>query len=101
VLCAGLGAKMPWEARDDAEKEDEQGDVDDPFAVKVLLTLAVATTIDALAAGLPLPLLGAELGVALSTLGVTTAALSAAGLFLGRRFGARLGQRLDVVGDSS
>jgi putative Mn2+ efflux pump MntP len=32
------------------------------------------------------------------TIGVTTAALSALGLFAGRRFGALLGRRLDAAG---
>ena len=32
------------------------------------------------------------------TIGVTTALLSAAGLFAGRRFGAVLGKRLDAAG---
>jgi manganese efflux pump family protein len=36
--------------------------------------------------------------VSLVTIGVTTAVLSAAGLFAGRRFGDVLGRRLDVFG---
>jgi putative Mn2+ efflux pump MntP len=34
----------------------------------------------------------------LVTIGLTTAVLSAVGLLVGRRFGAMLGKRLDVIG---
>jgi putative Mn2+ efflux pump MntP len=40
----------------------------------------------------------APLLVSLLTIGVTTAVLSAIGLYAGRRFGAALGKRLDVFG---
>ena len=63
-----------------------------------MLLLAIATSIDALAAGFALPLMGAPLGVSLATIGITTATLSALGLFAGHRFGAALGSRLDAVG---
>jgi putative Mn2+ efflux pump MntP len=99
VLLGTLGAKMLWEARADDGDDDITDPVrPDPFALPVMFTLAVATSIDALAAGVTLPALGADLSVALCTIGLTTALCSALGLFIGRRFGALLGKRLDVVG---
>jgi putative Mn2+ efflux pump MntP len=96
VLLAGIGAKMLYEARTaDGEEGPNQSDV---FRLHVLLVLALATSIDALAAGITLPMLGAPLGLSLVTIGVTTALLSGAGLLVGRRFGASLGKRLDVAG---
>jgi putative Mn2+ efflux pump MntP len=100
VLLGALGGKMLWEARDqnadDAHAADEgRGD---PFAPKVMLVLAVATSIDALAVGITLPMLGADLALSLVTIGVTTAVASALGLVAGRRFGALLGRRLDAIG---
>jgi putative Mn2+ efflux pump MntP len=99
ALLAGLGGKMLWEARGSDEDDDDDGAPDpDPFRLRVMLALAVATSIDALAVGITLPMLGAELVAAVVTIGVTTAVLSSLGLFLGRRFGAALGSRLDVAG---
>ena len=97
VLLGGIGAKMLWEAfhHDPAEAPPSETDA---FDLKVLLLLALATSIDALAAGFALPLMGAPLGVSLAAIGITTAALSALGLFAGHRFGAALGSRLDAVG---
>jgi putative Mn2+ efflux pump MntP len=96
VLLGGIGGKMLWEARsaDDAAERP----AGDPFGTRVMLTLAVATSIDALAVGVTLPMLHAPLATSVVTIGVTTAALSALGLWLGHRAGARLGRRLDVFG---
>lgn len=97
-LLAAIGGKMLWEAWGAREDDDETPPPADMFRTKVMLVLAVATTIDALAAGITLPLLGAPLLLSLVTIGVTTALFSALGLFAGRRFGALLGKRLDVAG---
>ena len=96
VLLGGIGARMLWEAwaatPDAARAEAEL------FGVRVMLVLAVATSIDALAVGVTLPMLDAPLALSLVTIGVTTAVLSGLGLYAGRRFGALLGRRLDVLG---
>jgi putative Mn2+ efflux pump MntP len=102
VLLGGLGIRMLREAfvqPSDAEVTDAavRGNAD-PFALPVLVTLAFATSIDALAAGITLPLLDASLLSSCATIGVITAFLSVAGLMVGRRFGAALGRKLDVVG---
>ena len=60
--------------------------------------LAVATSIDAFAVGVTLPMMHAPLALSVTTIGLTTAALSAGGLFAGRRFGAALGRRLEAFG---
>jgi putative Mn2+ efflux pump MntP len=97
VLLGGIGGKMLLEARsknDDAASPAETN----PFGLRIMLVLAVATSIDALAVGITLPMLDAPFALSLTTIGVTTACLSAAGLFAGRRFGATLGHRLDAFG---
>ena len=63
-----------------------------------MFVLAIATSIDAFAAGMTLPLLAVPVVVSVTIIGLTTAALSALGLFAGRRFGAHLGPRLDALG---
>jgi putative Mn2+ efflux pump MntP len=95
VLLAGIGAKMLWESRAAGSEAHGGRDV---FAVRTLLLLAVATSIDALAVGITLPLLHAPLILSVITIGIVTAALSVIGLFAGRHFGPRLGPRLDAFG---
>jgi putative Mn2+ efflux pump MntP len=63
-----------------------------------LLVLSVATSIDAFAVGMTLPMLGAPFVASIVTIGLVTAILSAFGVLLGRRFGSLLGRRLDAFG---
>lgn len=94
VLLSAIGGKMLWEARGKSEAPPPG----DPFGFKVMLVLAIATSIDAMIAGVTLPMIDAPLLLTLTTIGITTALLSALGLFAGRKFGSMLGKRLDVVG---
>jgi len=96
VLLAFVGGKMLWEARGGEDEGEEKGV--DPFALRSMLMLAIATSIDALAVGITLPMLNAPFALSIATIGVVTALLSAVGLFAGRRFGALLGKRLDFAG---
>ena len=101
VLLVGLGAKMLWEARGGADNDDsstDQAPAADLWNLRTLLLLAVATSIDAFAVGVMLPMLQAPLLLSVLTIGVTTAVLSALALLAGRRLGALLGSRLDAVG---
>jgi manganese efflux pump family protein len=93
ALLSLLGVKMLVEAVRGGD--DEEGVADD---LLTLLGLAVATSIDAAAAGVTLPLLEAPPAVALVMIGAVTAALSAIGLYVGRRAGARFGARLEIIG---
>jgi putative Mn2+ efflux pump MntP len=97
ALLGGIGAKMLWEALHHDGTEPVASETD-AFDLRVLLALAIATSIDALAAGFALPLLGAPLVLSIAVIGITTAVLSGVGLFAGQRFGATLGRRLDVLG---
>ena len=96
ALLAFIGVKMIREAR--GNEEETPKNTIDHFALKTMLGLAVATSIDALAVGFTLPMLNAPFALSLATIGITTALLSALGLFAGRRFGSMLGKRLDVAG---
>lgn len=96
LLLGAIGAKMLRDAHDGDEGERTRPE--DLFRFGILLVLALATSIDALAVGVTLPMLGAPLLLSLATIGVTTAILSALGLLVGRRFGSQLGKRLDIAG---
>src|SRR5690606_4612520 len=97
ALLGCIGGKMLWDARGRAD-EDAAGGVVELFGWKTMFVLAVATSIDAVAVGITLPMLDASFLMSIATIGVVTALLSAIGLYAGRRFGSVLGRRLDVVG---
>jgi putative Mn2+ efflux pump MntP len=99
VVLGGIGAKMIYEAFKPGDDDDApDATTNDVFGVKVLALLAVATSIDALAAGVTLALANVRIVTACLVIGVITGALSFGGVHVGHRFGARLGKRLEVLG---
>ena len=92
-LLLFIGGSMIREA---FEKEEEQ--VDDSFSFMTMLTLAVATSIDALAMGVTLNLSGANIWVAAPLIAVTTALLSPVGLKVGNLFGAKYKNKAELAG---
>ncbi|MFS0736575.1 manganese efflux pump [Sphingomonas sp. 1P06PA] len=63
-----------------------------------LLAAALATSIDAAAAGVTLPLIGLPAAVSLSAIGIVTALLSFGGTLFGARLGAAFGKRAEIAG---
>jgi manganese efflux pump family protein len=95
VVLGGIGLHMIHEARTGGDEPRSERDV---FGLRMMTMLAIATSIDAFAVGVTLPMLNAPLALSLITIGVTTATLSALGLWIGRRFGAGVGRRMDAFG---
>ena len=92
-LLLFIGGNM---IRESMEKEEEE--VDDSFSFMTMLTLAVATSIDALAMGVTLNLSGANIWLAAPMIAVTTAILSPVGLKVGNIFGAKYKNKAELAG---
>ncbi len=95
VLLAGIGGKMVWEAWHGA---DEGCPPADPFAWRRLLVLSVATSVDALAAGLTIAVIDLPVVFTLVIIGVTTSALCLPAVLLARQLGTRWAGRAELVG---
>ncbi len=94
-LLAAIGGKMIYEAiRDQPEKETAA----DPTKGLSLVVLSVATSIDALAVGLSLAVLGVDIWYPAVVIGLVASAFTIVGMGLGQRFGALLGRRMEIVG---
>jgi len=63
-----------------------------------LLTLAVATSLDALATGLSLPVIGLNIWLASLVIGLTAFVITMIGSRLGPALGQALGRRAELVG---
>lgn len=93
VLLAVLGGKM---LREGLGGEDATSA---PVLVGwTLAGAAVATSVDAAAAGLTLPMLGAPIWIACLAIGLITGALCVAGVMIGAASGARLGRYAEIAG---
>ncbi|HSV75059.1 MAG TPA: manganese efflux pump MntP family protein [Chthonomonadales bacterium] len=81
-----------------ARRDDTPTPSGDPTRGLSLVSLSVATSIDALAAGMSFALLRVTVWQACAVIGVITAALTVAGMLLGSRLGSALGRRMQAVG---
>jgi putative Mn2+ efflux pump MntP len=97
-LLVAIGGKMLVEAWRDGKHGDRGERAPAPATIALYLGLAVATSIDAAAAGITLPLVPAAPWLALTLIGGVTAACSAAGYVAGRFVGQRFGARLAMLG---
>ena len=91
ILLALIGINMIRESGDEEN-------VNDSVAFRVMLVLAVATSIDALAVGVTFAFLSVRLIPAVSLIGIITFVLSILGVVLGHRAGGRLGPKAQVTG---
>jgi len=95
-LLGFIGGKMIHEAlgRDDSQVCE----TNDPTRGFTLLGLAVATSIDALAVGLSLGVLGSGIWFPSVLIGIVAAAFTTVGLRLGCRIGILFSKRMEIAG---
>lgn len=94
-LLAFVGGKMVREA---LKGDEESPSWSDPTSGWALVVLSVATSIDALAVGLSLAMVGSTIVVPALVIGLVAAAFTATGMVLGRQIGSLWGRRVEVVG---
>ncbi|HSK08703.1 MAG TPA: manganese efflux pump MntP family protein [Vicinamibacterales bacterium] len=93
-ILAFVGGRMIAEGCSGERSADPR----DPSRGLTLVMLSLATSIDALAVGLSLAMLNAEIWWASVTIGAVTGALSAVALRAGSVLGAAVGRRMEVAG---
>lgn len=93
ILLAFIGIHMIRESFCDEEEQNS-----DPLSLKTVLILAVATSIDALAAGVSFAFLNVDIIPAVLLIGCTTFVLSFAAVFLGSRLGSHLEKGAGILG---
>ena len=102
ILLSFIGVSMLWEA---LHKEKASGTPDktdkkntDSLGFRVMLLLALATSIDALTVGVTFAFLQVNIIWAVALIGVTTLLLSMAGVKIGNVFGAKYKAPAEAAG---
>ena len=98
TLLVLIGANMLRDARKEDDTTDAETVYDAPLPLGQLLLMAIATSIDALAVGISFAFLGVNIWLAIAIIGTTTFLISAAGVFIGNRFGNRYEKRATIAG---
>ena len=96
-LLVYIGGKMIWDALHE-KSEPESCDIDQKLDIKELFTLAIATSIDALAVGITVAFLQTDIVPAVALIGLITFALSFVGVWIGFKFGVRFQKKAEIAG---
>jgi putative Mn2+ efflux pump MntP len=94
-LLAFVGGHMLKEA---FAQPDDRVTANDPTRGMSLVLLSVATSIDALAVGFSLSVLGVAIWTPALVIGLVAGVLTVIGMLLGRRAGDRWGPRVEIAG---
>ena len=97
VLLAFIGGKMIFDViiRGGDNDACECGK---PFSIKEIFVMAIATSIDAAAAGIALAMDGANIWLNIWFIGVVTFLMCIGGVFIGNKFGTKLKDKASVLG---
>jgi len=103
ILLAFIGGKLIYETLHEKAVTDENGDAvscprEDPTSFKRLVVLAIATSIDALPAGISLAVDASPIVPALLIIGFITFAVAVSGVLLGKRLGVLFQRNASIVG---
>jgi manganese efflux pump family protein len=93
-LLAFIGGKMIYES---FKIKDTQKD-NNPSNLAVLLVLSIATSIDALATGITLTMISANIIIAAFIIGLVTFVLSLIGVLIGKKCGHIFENKIEIVG---
>jgi len=92
-ILTALGVKMLIESQKDIKTKNI-----DPLNLKIIITMAFATSIDALAVGISFAIIDVDMILAVFTIGIVTFIVSMLGILFGKKTGSHLGPRMEIVG---
>lgn len=88
-----LGVKMLIES----QKKSEDKKID-PLDIKVIISMALATSIDAFAVGISFAIVEVNMILAVLVIGAVTFIASMLGILFGKKTGSHFGQKMEIIG---
>ena len=95
ILLGFVGGKMVWESFRSGDGRTESADISSGW---LLLTLSVATSIDALAVGLTFAFIKVNILLASLTIGIVAFVVTMIGFQLGKKAHHLIGKRAEIIG---
>lgn len=92
-LLSFIGANMIYESL-----KEEENEYRNPNSTKVLLVMAIATSIDALAVGVSFSMLQANIFIPAIVIGTITFIISSIGVFIGKKVGKLFKKNAEIFG---
>jgi len=88
-----LGIKMIIESQKDSNEKDI-----DPLNIKFIISMALATSIDAFAVGISFAIIEVNMLLAVFIIGSVTFIASMLGILFGKKTGSHFGQKMEIIG---
>lgn len=98
VLLGAIGGKMIWDTMHEEEDCPCCSEKEDRLDLKDLFVMAIATSIDALAAGVTFGVKNVSIVSAITIIGITTLVICLIGVIIGNRFGAKYNKKASLAG---
>jgi manganese efflux pump family protein len=92
-LLSIIGVKMIYESL-----KNDSGVKINPHSLKIILSLSLATTIDAFVVGISFAFIHINLVMICIIIGIVTFMASMSGMLFGKKIGRRFGKRIEIVG---
>lgn len=96
-LLTILGCKMIYESISGADEGEVKNETLS-LTFRLLLTLSIATSIDALAVGISFSVLKASIVLPIIIIGLVTFLISGVGVLIGHKFGSLFGKKFELIG---
>lgn len=93
-LLGILGIKMIWESLSSYDKPLNFN----PLDTKILITISLATSIDALIVGISFGTLQVNIWLSVLIIGSMTFVISMLGILFGKKTGSRFGKKMEIIG---
>jgi len=93
-ILALLGGKMVYESF----KTDPEERSFNPLDIRVMIGMAIATSIDALVVGFSFALLDFKILISVGIIGAVTYIVAMLGMLFGKKIGSRMGRRMEMLG---
>jgi putative Mn2+ efflux pump MntP len=93
-ILALLGGNMIYESLKTHPEERQFN----PLDVRVMIGMAIATSIDALIVGFSFALLNFKILISVGIIGAVTYIVAMLGMLFGKKIGARMGRRMEILG---
>jgi manganese efflux pump family protein len=88
-----IGLKMMWESQ-----KPEESKTFNPLNLWFILYVSIATSIDALIVGVSFAFLKIDIFKSILIIGIVTFIISMLGIFFGKKAGAHLGKKMEILG---
>jgi len=95
ILLSFIGFLM---IRESKKNDEEKNEKINPLKLKTMISMGVATSIDALIVGITLGVIGNKIFISVAIIGIVTFFAAMLGMLFGKKIGSKFGKKIEIFG---